>query len=545
MAITPKAKKAEVAENPFQDVQVERSGRMITLPNVPRDMEITEAIDALRAIQADEEAETSINHEIECFPLDGLVNFNRACLEEFGIAIGAPTPGFWGPTPPTMMTVPTGYNTKVQVPWGSIQFPQLKDSLLQTIVPGKGNVKPKFIIGGTILKKYAKQVQNIFARTEKNLREKSIYKGKAIKVSFAWVREGRDFHPTNDAPTFLDVSNARKDNLVFGKEVADLIQTGLFSAIEKTEAFRKFGIPLKRGVLLTGPYGCGKTLTAYTTAKICEDNGWTFMYVSDVRDLPIALKYAKLYGPCVIFAEDVDVAATGPRNSELNELLNTIDGADYKDAEIITILTTNHAENINQAFLRPGRIDTVVPVEPPDREATLRLIQKYGGDLLSPGTDLNPAADFLAGQIPATIRECVERSKISALTRTSNITGQVTSEDLIIAMKGMEPHMRLLNGAKKGDGPSLMEVGLVCLGAGIGKGIAATGATSFGGAVLPPGLKQVADLAVTETLMKFLQVANVDGSGQGLTTADDVKKLGVHLNGSKAPTIGAVTNGKA
>lgn len=535
MPITPKAKKTELQENPFQDVQVERSGKLITLPSDPRDMEIQEAIDALRGIQADEEAETSINHEIECFPLDGLVNFNRACLEEFGIAIGTPTPGFWGPTPPTMMTVPIGHNAKTQVPWGNISFPQLKDSVLTTVIPGKGNTKPKFIIGGTILKKYQKSVQNIAARTEKNLREKSIYKGKAIKVSFAWMREGRDFHPTNDAPTFLDVSNARKDNLVFGKEVADLIQTGLFSAIEKTGAFREFGIPLKRGVLLTGPYGCGKTLTAYTTAKICEDNGWTFMYVSNVEDLPIALKYAKLYSPCVIFAEDVDIATNGPRSTQLNELLNTIDGADYKDAEIITILTTNHAENINRAFLRPGRIDTVIPVEPPDREATLRLIQKYGGDLLAVGTDLNPAAEFLAGQIPATIRECVERSKISALTRTNDITGQVTSEDLIIAMKGMEPHMRLLNGAKTGDGPSVMEVGLACLGAGIGRGIAATG-----GANLPPVLKQIADLAVTETLMKFLQVANADGTGQPFKSAEDVKKMGLNLNSVKAPPIGAV-----
>lgn len=427
-----------------------------------------------------------------------------------------------------MMTVPIGYNTKTQVPWGSIRFPQLKDSRLDTIVPGKGNNKPKFIIGGEVLKKYQKQIQSIAARTEKNLREKSIYKGKAIKVSFNWIREGRDFHPVNDAPTFLDVSNARKDNLVFGKEIADLIQTGLFSAIEKTDAFRQFGIPLKRGILLTGPYGCGKTLTAYTTAKICEDNNWTFMYISNVEDLPVALKYAKLYAPCVIFAEDVDIATNGPRSVQLNELLNTIDGADYKDAEIITILTTNHAENINKALLRPGRIDTVIPVEPPDHEATLRLIKKYGGELLDANANLEPAAEFLAGQIPATIRECVERSKISALTRTSNIVGQVTSDDLIIAMKGMEPHMRLLNGAKTGDGPSAMEVGLACLGAGIGKGISATANGN-----LPPVLKAVADMAVSETIMKFLQITNVNGSGTGLKTAEEVKKMGINLNDSK------------
>jgi len=528
--VLPKAKEEEVEENPFQDVQLEHSGRMITLPADPREMEIEEAIDALRTIQDDLEAEQQVHHEIDCFPLDGLVAFNRACHAEFGVAISTGTPAFFGDIPPKMMTIPTGVNTKVQVPWGSLSFPQMKDSRLETVVPGKGNTKPKFIIGGVVKKKYDKTVQSIAARTEKFLKENSIYKGKAIKVNFSWIREGRDFHPVNDAPTFLDVTNTNKQALILPLEVSSLLQTGLFSPIEKSEACRKFGIPLKRGVLLTGPYGCGKTLTAYVTAHICEQNGWTFMYVSDVQDLPIALRFAKLYGPCVIFAEDVDIATNGPRSAELNNLLNTIDGVDYKDAEIITILTTNHAENINRAFLRPGRIDTVLPIQPPDREATERLIRHYGGKLLSPGINLDTASDFLKGQIPATIRECVERSKIAALARSDDITGKVTGEDLIISMKGMRPHMDLLNGAKTGDGPSMMEVGLTLLGVGLGHGISAN---MTKGKALPPPLKAMIEMGVTDAMIKFLEAANADGSATGLNTADAVKSLGINLNSKK------------
>jgi hypothetical protein len=140
------------------------------------------------------------------------------------------------------------------------------------------------------------------------------------------------------------------------------------------------------------------------------------------------------------------------------------------------------------------------------------------------------AAEFLTGQIPATIRECVERSKIATLARTDDLTGQVTSDDLIVAMKGMEPHMLLLNGAKTGDGPSALEVSMACLGAGIGKAVAATSGTN-----LPPILKQLAEHAVGQAMVNALHAMNATGSGAGLKTADEVGKLGIDLNGERKP----------
>ena len=519
---------AEEAQAMFKDVLLERSGKKIVLPNDPREMTTQEGINFLHQIQDEENAECGVHHQFECFPMDGAIAFHRATCELFGHPIGTKTPPksfFDSPKPPVLITVDVGVNDKVQVPWGSIKLFGI-DGRLETGMPPEGT-EPRFYIRGEIKKKNERQVAEVAARTEKYLKENSIYKGKAIRVGFDWLRDQRDFNWQTDSPKFIDVSKTNEDQLIFAKEIMNLLNVGLFAPIKSAKSFRKYGIPLKRGVLLTGPYGCGKTLTAYVTAKLCEDNGFTFLYLKDVRDLPLAFKFAKLYSPCVIFAEDVDISTNGPRDPKLNELLNVIDGVDYKDAEIITILTTNHAENINKAFLRPGRIDTVIPVLPPDQEAAARLIRLYGGDLLAPGTDITPAAKFLAGQIPATIRECVERSKIATLARTSNLEGQVTADDLIVAMKGMEPHMILLNGAKTGDGPSAFEVGLACVGAGIAQGLAATAASSN----LPPILKHIADMAVARSLTDFIHVANANGTGSGFKSAEEVQGIGMNLKG--------------
>tara|TARA_B100000614_G_scaffold258752_1_gene281811 strand:- start:70548 stop:72134 length:1587 start_codon:yes stop_codon:yes gene_type:complete len=465
-------------KNVFQDVALEHSGTKITLPSIPRPMTTQEAREALYEIEQDLETEVMLNHEIECFPLDGAVAFARALLKRYGHPIGTKTPPkhmFDSAKPPTLVTVPISATEKIQVPWGSVKVPNMTGRF-ETMTPGNPASGPKFIIGGEILKKHEKESQAIAALTEELLASNSIYKGKAIRVSFEYIRDERPFDPSLDSPTFIDTSKVRPESLIFPDETAKLIEQGLFTPIKSADSFRQYGIPLKRGVLLTGPYGCGKTLTANVTAKLCEDNGWTFLYLKDVRDLVLALKYAKLYSPCVIFAEDVDKAVGHDRSNEVNAILNTLDGVDYKDQEILTIVTTNHAENISKAMLRPGRLDTVVPVLPPDQSAAERLIRFYGGKLLSPDIDISAAAKALQGHIPATIRECVDRSKSIVIARElaehgkAEIEGKVTAQDLQDSLAGMKPHMELMEGAKA-NGPSMMEAGLNAFGQAVGAGV--------------------------------------------------------------------------
>lgn len=218
------------------------------------------------------------------------------------------------------------------------------------------------------------------------------------------------------------------------------MQSALWAPIVHTEACRQHQIPLKRGVLLEGTYGTGKTLLARRTAQVCVKHGWTFIMLDDVRALREALVFARRYEPAVVFAEDVD-RLVGDRDQAANDLLNTIDGVLSKDSSIITVLTTNHVEKINKAMLRPGRLDAVISIKPPKADAVIALIRMYGRDLLAQGETLVEAGKVLAGNIPATIREVVERAKLSMIFHGR---AAITQEDILTASYGMADHMALL-----------------------------------------------------------------------------------------------------
>ncbi len=432
------------------DLTIKHEGHEIILPVINgRPMSYDEGIDWLKKKKSEEEQTVAVNYTIECSPMDGAYAFHRALARKYGWTHQVPTPGFFGERPPLMIGINISATETVNVPYGRIEIPGIS-GYLQTSIATKP--KTAFIINGEVLKKHAEDIKKIVALTKEVLKEGSIYRGKAVKINFAYEREGRGYDPIMDSPKFMDVSTVNENDLIFGERVMGDLQIGLFTPIEQSAACRKFSIPLKRGVLLYGPFGCGKTLTAYVTAKKAEANGWTFVYLEDVRDIKKALQFAAHYAPAVVFAEDVDRATSGDRSAGLDEVLNTLDGVDTKSGEIITVFTTNEVQKINPAMLRMGRLDTLVEVLPPDAKAAEKLVKLYARDLLETGHSLNKLGKELAGKIPAFIREVTERAKLAAIGRTNggDIKGQVIEKDLLQAAHAMETHAKMLEPKKNG-----------------------------------------------------------------------------------------------
>lgn len=431
-----------------KDVNIAHEGTQIILPiidSIP--MSYNDAIVWLDRKKKEDEAQVGVHNVLTCAPLDGMVALQKAIASIYGWSEGVPTPGFFGDKPPTMIRVETSSNTSVQVPFGRIEIPGI-DGYIQTGI--QTEPPTAFIIGGQVKKKHARKINEIVDLTKELLRKDSIYKGKAVKVSFTYLDDDgtalRNYDTIQDAPKFMDLRGIKDDDLIFGEKTLGDIDIGLFTPIEQTEACRENGIPLKRGILLYGQYGTGKTMTAYVAALKAQRHGWTFVYLDHVSELKMGLQFAAQYAPCVIFAEDIDRAVNGERSVEIDDILNTLDGVDTKGAEIITVLTTNHIENINPAILRMGRLDTLVEVTPPDEKAAERLVKLYTCGLLDTKADLKKIGMALSGRIPAFIREVCERSKIAAIGRTKggDIKGKVLEKDLLTAAHAMETHAALL-----------------------------------------------------------------------------------------------------
>lgn len=420
-----------------QQVVIEKLGEKLI---VPKAMTLDQAIIAIeRQIRFDEET-VGIYAEVPGFVLDAAYAFHQALSRKFGWVQGAPTPGFFGDSPPSTITLKTGVDTTVQIPWGRMMIPGIEGYLETGMIRKNGRLL--FVIQGEVKHKHEEQVNQIAELTRNIVASESIYRNKAIRIRF--TNDSGEQLPMPE-PHFMDISQVKPDELVYSSVVEDAIATSIFTPIEKTELVRKAGIPLKRGILMTGPFGVGKTLTSAVTAKKAVENNWTFILCERITELAEVMRFAQGYGPAVLFCEDIDRVTSGDRSIGLDEILNIIDGVEAKASEVMVIFTTNDVDKINQAMLRPGRLDAVIEVSAPDAGAVERLLRLYGRGLINEDEDLTQVSAFLAGNIPAVIREAAERAKLSAIKLMKpGDEFKVTSEALMDAAKTMDMQLQLL-----------------------------------------------------------------------------------------------------
>lgn len=424
------------AGGPEPDPDIKYEGKSIVLPGDPKKMPLRGAIEMLERKEKDEEQKTTVIEWIDAHPMDGAVAFNKAMKAIYGWASPVPTPSFFGPQPPQLRSVKIGPNDAdvIQVPWGKFVLPNVEGDINTSASENDGRLK--LVIHGTVKKRDAAFITELAVKTREILKTDSIYRGKAISLK---TDDDGDLDASID-PGFLPVSHIQPSELILNPGEGEQIETSIWTAIRHTKACLEAQIPLKRGVLLEGPYGCGKSMTAAHTSKVCVDNGWTFILLENVKALKDALLFAQRYSPAVVFAEDIDRVAHN-RDERGNDLLNTIDGVLSKNSQVITVLTTNHVEKLEPAMLRPGRLDAVISVRPPEASSVERLIHIYGRGLLDEHSDLTEVGEELAGNIPATIREVVERSKLAMIGRGGK---SITSHDLLVSAKGMMAHLALL-----------------------------------------------------------------------------------------------------
>jgi transitional endoplasmic reticulum ATPase len=210
---------------------------------------------------------------------------------------------------------------------------------------------------------------------------------------------------------------------------------------------------------LAGNFGTGKTLAAYVAAKLAVDHGHTFIYCESIEEFSQVMEFARLYAEggkiAIVFCEDIDKLLKGERSINMDQVLNILDGVDSKRHEIMSVFTTNDVEQVHQAAVRPGRIDAIIHVQRPDADAAIRLVRLYAGDRLPVDESLVEVGETLSGNIPAVIRECVERSKLYAIGLGE--FEHLTSGAILASARTMKMQLELLE-EKRDIKPSEMAV---------------------------------------------------------------------------------------
>ncbi len=428
-----------LAVDKTQTAEVVHHGEKII---IPESITTSAAIDILTRQRDMDEQTIAFQTTINVFPWEGAVALEKAMKEVMGYTEMVTVRSFWGDNPPATIEVPISPTESVKAPWGRIQIDEDKSWIACDVGDDKGMMV--FRITGQFRRKWQRKVDQIVAATRRIIETQPVYKGRALTIEF---NDGNGEQLSIPRLSFYHVSSGEVSALTFSRSIEQTIAASILAPIQYRDACRTAGIPFKRGVLLAGPYGTGKTLLAHKVAEVSVQNAVTFIYIKNVAELPEAIMFARQYQPAVIFGEDLDRAVAGQeRTEDIDEILNTLDGIDSKGTDVMVVLTTNHLEDINKAMLRPGRIDVLVHVAPPDAEAAMRLVRVYGKHLVTEA-ELPEIGKLLNGRIPAVIREVVERAKLVTISRTGKAPalGSITDSDLCSAAISMEAQLEVLN----------------------------------------------------------------------------------------------------
>lgn len=413
-----------------------RTGRQLILPET---MGPEDAIEYLKDYIEQQEEETRFQRVFRYRPWDGAHALQAALVKVFGTAgIGKPTYTFFGKKPPEMRTVNTGPGSSTQVPWGQMQVPLFAGTMYLT-VQQDDEYGPLFHLVIDAARKFRGHIEGLFQVVEQELRERSIYKSKAIDGQV-------------DAE-FIDLSGVDPSKVIYSDEVMVQLQANIWSLLEHSDAMRALKMPLKRAVLLEGPYGTGKTLAAFLTAQVAVENGWSFIYCRPGKDeLDTVLATARLYQPAVVFFEDVDTIASSGEADSVTRLLDMFDGITAKGTEILAVLTTNHVERIHKGMIRPGRLDAMIHIGALDQHGVQRMIEAVVPEkLLAKGLDYAAIYEAMEGFLPAFVKEAIDRTMRYSLARNEGILSTLTTDDFVQAALGLRPQLDLMETAGEGE----------------------------------------------------------------------------------------------
>jgi ATP-dependent 26S proteasome regulatory subunit len=179
------------------------------------------------------------------------------------------------------------------------------------------------------------------------------------------------------------------------------------------------GQHLKRGLLLYGPPGVGKTHTVrYLTASLA-DTTVIQLTGNALHLIGEACSVARALAPAMLVVEDVDLIAEDRgmypgQHPMLFQLLNEMDGL-AEDADVVFVLTTNRADLLEPALAaRPGRVDQAVELALPDASGRRSLFELYRAGL---DVDLSHVDDVLArteGVTASFLKELLRRAAVFA-----------------------------------------------------------------------------------------------------------------------------------
>ncbi|KAJ5580127.1 ATPase [Penicillium hispanicum] len=239
----------------------------------------------------------------------------------------------------------------------------------------------------------------------------------------------QEIRPTAMREVFLETPKIRWTDIGGQHEIKKRLQQAVERPLKHPQRMQRLNVKSKKGVLLYGPPGCSKTLTVKALAT---EAGLNFlavkgaeilsMYVGESeRSLREIFRKARAARPSIIFFDEIDAIAARRSSSSqggvnvLTTLLNEMDGIEEL-RNVLVIAATNKPDVLDPALMRPGRLDNILYIGPPDFEARREILLIWAGkSVIHPEVDMDELALQTEGYSGAELVSICETAGDAAL----------------------------------------------------------------------------------------------------------------------------------
>lgn len=274
----------------------------------------------------------------------------------------------------------------------------------------------------------AASAANLLAEVRQLATERNVFRRQVLSFG------SEMFGPEQSALTFHDRPELDRAALVLPDGLLEAIEQQVIGVARHGERLRASGQHLKRGLLLHGPPGTGKTHTVrYLIGRLPEVTVVT-LSGNALGMIQTAGSIARALAPSLIVIEDVDLIAEERgmhpgQHPLLFQLLNEMDGLG-EDVDVTFVLTTNRADLLEPALAaRPGRVDQAIEFSLPDADARRRLLELYKGRLRLHLTTDDRVIERTDGVTASFLKELLRKAALLAADEGPDGEGPLTVND--------------------------------------------------------------------------------------------------------------------